>query len=100
MASLTRPVDKKPLEESRDPSKHGRLKLEWDSFFSNLLTAVNAVSQGSLVATQSFTVLTMPDPAEAGAGRIIYVSNAAGGAIPAFSDGTDWRRVDTRAIVT
>jgi hypothetical protein len=30
----------------------------------------------------------------------IFVTNASGGAIPAFSDGTNWRRADTRAIVT
>lgn len=31
---------------------------------------------------------------------LIYVQNAAGGGIPCFSDGTNWRRVDTRAIVS
>lgn len=31
---------------------------------------------------------------------LIYVSDEAGGAVPAFSDGTNWRRVTDRAIVS
>jgi hypothetical protein len=39
-------------------------------------------------------------PSASPAGRMVYVSDASGGAVPAFSDGSVWRRVDTRAIVT
>jgi hypothetical protein len=92
MVNLVRPADKKPLEAD------GRFKLEWDTFFSSLLNAVNAVSQGGLVAPKSYTVATLPSVAD-NVGRMIYVSDAAGGGIPAFSDGTNWLRVDTRAIV-
>ncbi|WP_371396498.1 DUF2793 domain-containing protein [Fretibacter rubidus] len=35
----------------------------------------------------------------AGAGRIIFVSDAAGGPVPAFSDGTDWRRISDNSII-
>ena len=45
-----------------------------------------------------YTVATLPSAAPAG--RIIYVSNETGGAVLAFSDGTDWRRVTDRAIVS
>jgi hypothetical protein len=45
----------------------------------------------------SYTVGTLP--AATTAGRMIYVSNETGGATPAFSDGTNWRRVADRAIV-
>jgi hypothetical protein len=31
---------------------------------------------------------------------LIYVSDEVGGAVPAFSDGTNWRRVTDRAIVS
>ena len=31
---------------------------------------------------------------------VIYVSDEAGGAVPAFSDGTNWRRVTDRAVVS
>jgi hypothetical protein len=33
-------------------------------------------------------------------GAIVYVSNESGGAVPAFSDGTNWRRVTDRAVVS
>jgi hypothetical protein len=31
---------------------------------------------------------------------LVYVNDEAGGAIPAFSDGTDWRRLSDRAVVS
>lgn len=96
MAGLVRPSSK----QIADPEA-GRLTLEWDAFFSALLNAVNAVSQGSLVATKSFTVATVPSAATAGAGRTIFVSNgAAGQPVLAFSDGTNWLRVDTRTAIS
>lgn len=45
-----------------------------------------------------FTVAELPDPA--GEKRWIYVSDESGGAIPAFNDGTNWRRATDRAIVS
>lgn len=45
----------------------------------------------------SYTVATLP--AATGAGGLIYVSDETGGAVPAFSDGTNWRRVTDRTIV-
>lgn len=39
-------------------------------------------------------------PSASPAGRLVYVSNATGGAMPAFSDGSDWRRVTDRTVVT
>jgi predicted Rdx family selenoprotein len=47
---------------------------------------------------QEYTVATLPDAG--GDFRLIYVSDEAGGAIPAFNDGTDWRRVTDRAVVS
>jgi hypothetical protein len=46
----------------------------------------------------SFTTSTLPSAAVAGA--MIYVTNETGGPVPAFADGTNWRRVTDRAIVT
>lgn len=50
------------------------------------------------VRVKSYTVAGVP-AASAGAGQIVYVSNETGGAVLAFSDGTNWRRVTDRAIV-
>jgi hypothetical protein len=48
----------------------------------------------------TFTVATAPSAATAGAGTLIFVSNgAAGSPVVAFSDGTDFLRVDTRAAI-
>jgi hypothetical protein len=46
----------------------------------------------------SFTTTSLPSASVAGA--MIYVTNESGGAVPAFSDGTNWRRVTDRAIVS
>ncbi len=48
---------------------------------------------------KSYTVAGVP-AASAGAGQIIFVSNETGGAVLAFSDGTNWRRVTDRAVVS
>ena len=48
----------------------------------------------------SYTVAGLPNAATSGAGAIVFVSNAAGGSVLAFSDGTNWRRISDRAIVT
>jgi Protein of unknown function (DUF2793) len=48
----------------------------------------------------SYTLAGAPSAAAAGEGAIIYVSNEAGGAVLAFSDGANWRRVTDRAVVS
>lgn len=47
----------------------------------------------------SFTVATLPS-ATTNTGAMIFVSDESGGAVPAFSDGTNWRRVTDRTIVS
>lgn len=46
----------------------------------------------------SYTVATVPSASPAG--QLIYVSNESGGAVVAFSDATNWRRVTDRAVVS
>jgi hypothetical protein len=46
-----------------------------------------------------YTVATLPD-AGVNIRMLAYVSNESGGAVPAFSDGTNWRRLTDRAIVS
>lgn len=46
----------------------------------------------------SYSVATLPSATMSGA--MIYVSDASGGAIIAFCDGSNWRRTDTSAILT
>lgn len=57
---------------------------------------------GSVYPTQFvlplFTVSTLPSVNPAG--QMLFVTDETGGAIPAFSDGTNWRRISDAAIVS
>lgn len=48
----------------------------------------------------SKTVAELANTAATPAGQFVFCSNESGGSVPAFSDGTNWRRVTDRAIVT
>jgi hypothetical protein len=53
------------------------------------------------IKVPTYTVATAPSAVTAGAGTLIYVSDgAAGSAILAFSDGTNWKRSDTGATIS
>lgn len=54
----------------------------------------------SYIKPASFTVATVPSASALGAGATIFVSNESGGAVLAFSDGTSWRRVTDRAVIS
>jgi len=52
------------------------------------------------IKVPTYTVATAPSASTAGAGTVVYVSDgAAGSAILAFSDGTNWKRSDTGATI-
>lgn len=52
------------------------------------------------VRAASYTVATVPSAAGSGAGAMIYVTDETGGAVMAFSDGGNWRRMTDRVIVS
>lgn len=54
--------------------------------------------QGSAHQMPTHTVATLP--AADLPSRHIFVSDETGGAVPAFNDGTNWRRVTDRAVVS
>jgi hypothetical protein len=62
-------------------------------------TNFSSVIFDSWARLKSYAVSGVPSAATAGAGAIIYVSDETGGAVPAFSDGTDWRRVTDRNVI-
>lgn len=52
------------------------------------------------IKVPTYTVATAPSASTAGAGTVVYVSDgAAGSAILAFSDGTNWKRSDTGGTI-
>jgi hypothetical protein len=61
------------------------------------LSRVKTWLAASPLQLPSYTVAGAP--AATTAGQVIYVSNEAGGAVLAFSDGTNWRRVTDRTII-
>ena len=64
-----------------------------------VLTKTGGFSATGWIKTASYTVATLPSAATAGAGAMIHVSDESGGAVIAFCDGTNWRRVTDRAVV-
>lgn len=54
--------------------------------------------KGDIIYLPSFAKASLPSAVEAAG--LIYVTDEAGGAVVAFSDGTSWRRVTDRAVVS
>jgi hypothetical protein len=48
----------------------------------------------------SFTVAELGNIGTTPAGQMVFCVNDTGGAVPVFSDGTDWRRVTDRAVIS
>ena len=67
-------------------------------FFDDLEEKLNTNLLGFQVQLTSYVVDSLPDASIAGG--LIFVSDEVGGAVPAFSDGTNWLRVTDRAIVS
>ena len=58
--------------------------------------AVGKIICAQPLGLPSYAVAGLPSAATAG--QLVYISDETGGAVVAFSDGTDWRRVTDRAI--
>jgi hypothetical protein len=54
----------------------------------------------SQLVLPSFTVAELASLTANPVGQMVICTNEAGGTVPAFSDGTDWRRVTDRAVIT
>lgn len=81
-------------------SRAERLRVAQDGNVGIGVTAPAArLDVDGTVKVKSFTVAGLP-AAAAGAGQLAFVSNEAGGAVIAFSDGSNWRRVTDRAVVS
>lgn len=64
-----------------------------DERFNGFLLGANGVRLPSYVKASLPAVPPAAEPS------MIFVSDDVGGAVPAFSDGTDWRRVTDRAVI-
>ena len=93
-----------PDPKKRWVSVDGHLITAIYTYFRELDAALRALiglSNGGLVAVPlpSYAVSGVPTAADH-TGSMIYVTDEAGGAVPAFSDGTNWRRVTDRAVIS
>ena len=64
-----------------------------------LAQTIDNVARLSLSSLKGYTVATLPSAADNTRAQI-YVSDETGGATLAFSDGTNWRRVQDRVVVS
>ena len=66
-------------------------------FMDDLMERLNKHLLGDRVIVPEYTVATVPSAVTKG---WIFVSDETGGATMAFADGTNWRRVQDRAIIS
>lgn len=81
---------------SRDNSINNAMNVDLDMNGNNIINASSI--QFETLLLESYSVAALPTGTNAG--EMIYVSDETGGAVPAFFDGVDWRRVTDRAIVS
>lgn len=75
-------------------NKDGTVGNEWFKWFVSIRDRMNGPFE-----LQSYALADVP-AAENYTGFMIYVTDESGGAVPAFSDGTDWRRVTDRSVIS
>jgi len=84
-----------PLEHA-DEREHRRLLANRTNAS---MTKDGTQQMGAPLRVQSVAVADLPAAGD-WTNSIIYVSNETGGATLAFSDGTNWRRAQDRAVVS
>lgn len=70
----------------------------WTTAYDLGLLIINGLVWPEQFKLPSYVVMGLPSPGIVG--LMAFATDAAGGSIPVFSDGTNWRRVDDRSIVT
>ena len=94
-------ITSKPQLGFRIVDKDGAATQEAQNYFDDLEQRLNDDLIGNVLRLPTYTVATLPAvPPIANGIYMIGVSDETGGAVPAFSDGTNWRRVQDRAIVS
>jgi len=70
----------------------------WEAYAEALISVLDAEEELPVLQLPSYTVAQVPSAQTKS--MLIYVLDEVGGEVPAFSDGTNWRRVTDRAIVS
>lgn len=81
------------------PTSDSDVPLARPGAVNQLDRRMKRLEQPQIAPLQPFTVATAPDPTRFRY-AMVMVTDEVGGAVPAFSDGTNWRRVTDRAIIS
>ena len=73
---------------------------QMQNYLDEIEQKINDSLLGDSVELPSYTVATLPAVPAVTRPGLIFVSDETGGAVPAFSDGSSWRRVTDRVIVS
>jgi hypothetical protein len=93
----------KPAHGERITAEGGIPSHAMQTHLDDLTQRLNENLLGKALWLPSYTVASVPASADlpnASEAWLIYVTDETGGAIPAFWDGTNWRRVSDRIIVS
>lgn len=104
---MTNPIKSKPNAGSEIAEElEGRLKIsqQYQTFLDDVEEGLNfptlpAFSVEDLTVTVS-PALTPVVPADARQDVMVMVTDEAAGRVPAYSDGTDWRRFSDNGVIT
>ena len=77
---------------------NGRATKELQLYLDDITAKFNQFLLGAQVQLPTYTVATLPSASTAAG--MIFVSDETGGSVPAFSDGTNFRRCTDRAVVS
>lgn len=90
-----------PFFDPRKPfvDKLGQMVRDAFTRLNDLIIRTGGERGEALGPLPSYTVATLPSAAN-NPRALIYVSDESGGATVAFSDGTNWRRMQDRAVVS
>lgn len=81
---------------------NGNLDQQFFSLFQGMNQVLSALVQktGTIPILPSYTVAQATSLTGIATGTMIYVTNETGGAVPAFYDGTNFRRVTDRNVIS
>ena len=88
-----------PQHGDRLVDEEGRATPTFQLYLDGLTEKLNDTLLGDAIILESYTVATLPVASDS-TGGLLFVSDETGGAVPAFSDGVNWRRVTDRVIVS
>lgn len=88
----------KPDHGRRIVDEQGIADSDFQRYLDDITGRLNTNLLGAQVQLTSYTVATLPVATTAGG--MIFVTDEVGGAVPAFSEGLNWRRVTDRSIIS